>query len=246
MISASKSIDFTLTHEPPASGLVRLALVVFIVVLVHLLAGLILLRKQDAFQMKSEAASATGTPIRVSMVSIARPAQPAPPAQPRQEVKKMPTIVTVKTPALRAVARQEKPLPVNSPIPAQVAPEPAALPTQATEIATQAGATPGPATVATPKNLSAGEFKKLACRIPAPVYPAKARRLHEEGSVALHVQIDTQGNFSQVRVMQGSGFDELDHAALEAVRAGACQPYQEGGIPRIVEANQRIDFTAPD
>ena len=54
---------------------------------------------------------------------------------------------------------------------------------------------------------------------PAPAYPARSRRLAEQGTVTLHVQIAPDGSVERIEIAESSGFDDLDHAALETVRS---------------------------
>lgn len=51
-----------------------------------------------------------------------------------------------------------------------------------------------------------------------PVYPATSRRLGEEGTVRLRVLVDERGRAKDVDVMNSSGFDRLDQAAIDAVQ----------------------------
>ncbi|MEK6348139.1 MAG: energy transducer TonB [Burkholderia sp.] len=87
---------------------------------------------------------------------------------------------------------------------------------------------------------------QLGCRIPAPVYPAKARRLGQAGVVTLRVTVATDGRIARAAVSRSSGYPALDAAAVEALQAGRCQPYLENGVARQVEASQPIAFHLDD
>src|SRR5262249_26285973 len=50
-----------------------------------------------------------------------------------------------------------------------------------------------------------------------PKYPAECRRKREQGTVLVHVVIESDGRASGVRVARSSGIDLLDKAAVEAV-----------------------------
>lgn len=52
-------------------------------------------------------------------------------------------------------------------------------------------------------------------------YPAIAERLGHEGSVKVGFTVDASGSLGSVAVKSSSGYDELDNAALDAVRAAA-------------------------
>jgi protein TonB len=83
---------------------------------------------------------------------------------------------------------------------------------------------------------------EVACRIPAPVYPARARRLEEEGAATVRMTLDAAGRPTAVTLEQGSGFADLDAAALDAVSRAACEPYRERGEAVPVSVVQSIDF----
>ncbi|MBN3725225.1 energy transducer TonB [Burkholderia sp. Ac-20379] len=87
---------------------------------------------------------------------------------------------------------------------------------------------------------------QLGCRIPAPVYPAKAKRLGQAGVVTLRVTVATDGHIAHAVVSRSSGYPALDDAAVEALQAGRCQPYIENGAARQVEASQPIAFHLDD
>jgi len=50
-------------------------------------------------------------------------------------------------------------------------------------------------------------------------YPAASRRLREQGSVTLQVLVDARGFATDVRLVESSGFSQLDQAALSGVRS---------------------------
>jgi periplasmic protein TonB len=52
-------------------------------------------------------------------------------------------------------------------------------------------------------------------------YPAVAERLGHEGAVKIGFTVDASGSLDAVTVKSSSGYDELDSAALDAVRAAA-------------------------
>ena len=53
---------------------------------------------------------------------------------------------------------------------------------------------------------------------PRLAYPARARRLMEEGVVRLRVEVLPNGNAGEVRLRQSSGSATLDAAAVEGVK----------------------------
>lgn len=64
-----------------------------------------------------------------------------------------------------------------------------------------------------------------------PVYPAAARRRHEEGVVVLRALVSPSGGTERVAIWESSGFYRLDDAALEAVRGWRFEPARRAGIP---------------
>jgi protein TonB len=64
-----------------------------------------------------------------------------------------------------------------------------------------------------------------------PTYPLSSRRRGEHGTVLLKVQVTRQGAAGSVSVERTSGFEALDRAALEAVRAWRFAPARQGTQP---------------
>jgi protein TonB len=94
---------------------------------------------------------------------------------------------------------------------------------------------PGPVTLTT----------ELAVSCPnrsPPAYPALSRRLDEEGTVVLQVELDETGGVASARVHKSSGFARLDDAALSAVRTWRCTPAQRNGSAVKATALQPFRF----
>jgi protein TonB len=70
---------------------------------------------------------------------------------------------------------------------------------------------------AAPANGAPAQDLKTSTRVD-PTYPSASRRAGEEGTVRLKVLVDERGRPQQVQVSQGSGFERLDAAAIEAVK----------------------------
>ncbi|MGU3782164.1 TonB family protein [Burkholderia metallica] len=141
-------------------------------------------------------------------------------------------------------APQEAPKPAETrPVAPAPTPHPApeAAPAQPVE-----QPAPGPNLLDAPKQISAGELKQLGCQMPRPDYPAKARRLQQEGTVIVHLSIGADGAVTSARVASSSGSPLLDAAAVAAIRAGRCHPYETAGIARSVEATQPVAFNLND
>ena len=78
----------------------------------------------------------------------------------------------------------------------------------------------------TPPSLSASYLHN-----PKPMYPALARRLGEEGTVMLQVEVSANGKVNDVTIRHTSGFPQLDEAALAAVRQWTFKPAKSAGKP---------------
>jgi protein TonB len=52
-----------------------------------------------------------------------------------------------------------------------------------------------------------------------PEYPPQSRRLGEQGSLVLQALIDVDGHVLESKLVQSSGFDRLDQAALDGIRS---------------------------
>lgn len=74
-------------------------------------------------------------------------------------------------------------------------------------------------------------------RNPPPVYPRRARRLGQEGTVLLRVRVSASGRPIAVEVADSSGHPLLDEAARVAVAAWVFQPARRGttGVEGLVE-----------
>jgi protein TonB len=53
---------------------------------------------------------------------------------------------------------------------------------------------------------------------PPPVYPERSRRRSEQGTVTLRVLVSANGLVKRIEIAESSGFEDLDHAALDTVR----------------------------
>jgi len=77
-------------------------------------------------------------------------------------------------------------------------------------------------------------------------YPPAAARSREEGSLILLVQVDANGNATDVTVEKRSGSRDLDRAAQQAVRDWKFEPAIKGGKPTASAVRVPIDFTLQD
>lgn len=81
---------------------------------------------------------------------------------------------------------------------------------------------------------------------PNPEYPLKARRNNWEGVTVLKILIETNGQVGKVTVLQSSGYDILDRAAVKAVKGWRYRPVLENGFAVTRQAQVRIKFVLED
>ena len=77
-------------------------------------------------------------------------------------------------------------------------------------------------------------------------YPALSRRMGEEGTVIVRLQVGVNGEVMDVRVEKSSGYPRLDAAALSGVRKARFRPGSRGGVPVVMWARQPIRFNLSD
>jgi protein TonB len=77
----------------------------------------------------------------------------------------------------------------------------------------------------------------------APTYPPQSRRMREEGTVDVRIEININGNVADAQVTRSSGHPRLDAAALESVRQWHCEPARRGGRNVGAVALQSFEFT---
>ena len=77
---------------------------------------------------------------------------------------------------------------------------------------------------------------------PPPPYPPISRRLGEQGQVTLRAFIEASGKASRVEVLQSSGFDRLDRAALAAAKDWRYLPGTRAGQPEGMWFNLPVVF----
>ncbi|HEX4918249.1 MAG TPA: TonB family protein [Limnobacter sp.] len=145
--------------------------------------------------------------------------EPPPPPAPRPQPKPAPLPKPVAK-AESAPISQPKPEPVPEPPSAQPSPPAPPAPVQQAKPAPEA---PAPVT---PPRTDAAHLNN-----PAPQYPALSRRLGEQGRVLLDVYILPDGSVGEIKLNKSSGFDRLDNAALQAVKAWKYVPAKRGEKP---------------
>lgn len=142
-------------------------------------------------------------PLNALMVQIIAPTPPAPAITPPRPtpVERKPVVRPQPTPVTRQpvlAAQTSAPSPAADAPPVKEAPPPAPAPA-------------APATISQPR------FDADYLLNPAPVYPALARRMGEEGKVLLRVFVEPAGRPSSIEIKMSSGSTRLDQAAQDAV-----------------------------
>lgn len=153
--------------------------------------------------------------------------QPIQKPEPKPKVKQLVT----KAPE----APQPQPVVVPDPDPEPEAVEEKSLPVPAAEEPTKPQMPAGPVTLSSELSVSCPSLT-------APTYPAISRRMGEEGKLVLRVELDEDGRIDDARVINSSGYDRLDKAALEAVRSWRCRPSMRDGQPVRAVALQPFNF----
>ena len=164
---------------------------------------------------------------------------PPPVTQPRTLPPPPKLPPTLRPPPQPSVPPTVAALPIATPTEPTLPP----APLQPADVAPPPPAPAPPAQPAAPAGPVAlgGELAVVCPQRAPPRYPATSRRLGEEGTVVLRVELDEHGKVCMAQVSASSGFARLDTAALEAVRGWHCQPAQRNG--RAVRAIAMQPFT---
>lgn len=160
-----------------------------------------------------------------------KPEPPPPAPKPKPEKKPPARQLVAKAPV---VTESE---PVAPPPPPEPAPEPEPEPVPEPVVE----APPAPQMPAGPVTLSS-ELSVACPHLNAPGYPPLSRRLGEEGKLVLRVELDEQGRVDVAQVVNSSGFNRLDEAALAAVKTWRCNPPLRDGLPVRAVALQPFNF----
>lgn len=162
--------------------------------------------------------------IAVSEMSVSVAVRQAETAKPQAQAEPIPP-----KPQPR-IERAEKPVakpPVQDE--AKAAPQPVdAPPVAAMPVQT---VTAPPAVAAAPVIDTAPDYKAAYLNNPRPAYPMAARRMGWEGRVVLNVEVLAEGSCGNANVLQSSGHEVLDNAALRTVKGWRFVPASRAGRP---------------
>ena len=179
-------------------------------------------------------------------IEFSRPAPPAPPVveppPPAPVVEPPPPVedeLAVKPPPPKPIPKP-KPKPVAKPVPKpapKAVEQPPAPPQPAAPAAAPAPpAPPAPAPV-TPASANAAYLKN-----PAPEYPSLAQRRGWEGTVMLRVHVLANGKPGEIQIQKSSGRQQLDDAALNAVKQWSFVPAKQGDVAQDGWVSVPINF----
>lgn len=122
------------------------------------------------------------------------------------------------------------------------------LPEPLSEAVIEQAKEPGPVAEAPPTQMQTGpvtlssELSVSCPKLTAPTYPAISRRMGEEGKLVLRVELDENGRIDDAKVINSSGYERLDSAALTAVKSWQCNPSMRNGQPVRAVALQPFNF----
>jgi protein TonB len=181
-------------------------------------------------------------PMTIEFSQPAPPVVEPPPPEPiPQPVVEPPPPVedelAVKPPPPKPVP---KPKPVAKPVPKLVAKpveQPPAPPAPPQPVASPAPAAPPAPKPVTPASANAGYLHN-----PAPEYPSLAMRRGWEGTVLLRVHVLASGKPGEIQIQKSSGRDQLDDAALAAVKRWSFVPAKQGDVAQDGWVSVPIDF----
>ncbi len=154
--------------------------------------------------------------------------QPAPPVVEPPPPAPPPSVVAPPPPVVDELAAKPAPKPVPKPKPVvKPQPKPAPKAVEQPPAPPQPVAAPTPPAPApvTPATASAGYLKN-----PAPEYPALAHRRGWEGTVMLRVHVLASGKPGEIQVQNSSGRQQLDDAALAAVKRWSFVPAKQAEV----------------
>ncbi len=172
-------------------------------------------------------------------IEFSQPAPPPPetPPVPEPVVEPPPPVedeLAVKPPPPKPVPKP-KPKPTPKPVPKPIE-QPPAPPQPVAAPAPIAPPAPAPAPV-TPASANAAYLKN-----PAPQYPELAQRRGWEGTVLLRVQVLASGKPGEIQIQKSSGRQQLDDAALAAVKRWSFVPAKQGDVAQVGWVSVPIDF----
>jgi len=228
LVQKMRSLFAVLTGEEQPRFIGGLLLI--LVLLLHVWAGLWLLKPADApppaTSLVIMEVSLVSTPNQQVPVTPPSPPKPEPP---KKQPEKKP--LKKKTPVIPKQAELPKPQPIADE-------KPSAMPTAAV-IAPQPVSRPAPAVVSTEPRISTGVIPLE--RVP-PKYPMRAANRHIEGWVKIEFTITTDGTVEDAVVVEAEPVEVFDDAALKAINQWKFKEKIVNGVAVEQRAVQTLQF----
>ncbi|WLE60059.1 energy transducer TonB [Burkholderia plantarii] len=219
----------------------RIAVASAIVLLGHaaLIGGALLMPRDELPQPKLESTMTVqllSAPVAQPVSLESKPTPPPPKPVPKPKVVPKPIVRPTPTPL--PVSREPSSNVVQAPDPTPPAPPAPAAP--------PAPPAPPPPARPTMEIVAPKEGPKLVCQVREPDYPTLSKRRGETGTATVRFVVGLSGQIESVKVVQSSGFQRLDDAAADAIRATPCKPYMENGQPVRAAYTQPFKFNLND
>lgn len=189
--------------------------------------------------------------VRVRLLAAAEPPRSAPPpAQPRTAALAPAQL----PPPLRDATAPVRPRPpeaaARSAPPALVAPPPErvrAAPPDAIGVAVVAEPTGFVVSLPAPEETgTVYDSAPVPSQVIKPAYPLGARQRGEEGSLEVELLVEADGGVGAATVRRGSGFADLDRAAIAALRTARFTPARRLGRPVAARIRITVIFRLTD
>lgn len=182
--------------------------------------------------------------LMVNLINPPKKEEPPPPPEPPKPIPLKEVKLVKEKPVI-----QPKPAPVlvaQAPVVAPSEPvAPPAPPEPIKEEPIPQPAPPAPEPVKESKPAAPVQMSELSVGCsnrPEPNYPAASRRMGEQGSVKLRVELDEEGHISSVKVVESSGHPRLDNAGVNTIKSWKCEAATRDGRPARAVATQVFDF----
>ena len=105
-------------------------------------------------------------------------------------------------------------------------------------------ASPAPAAASTPAPLPEDDYRPAQLlKGKRPLYPPKAARNRIQGTVVVRFEVDEEGKVKKARISRG--IEDLNNAALDAVRAWKFRPAIKAGRAVQVTLEAPVTFELP-
>jgi len=193
-------------------------------------------------------------PITVLLITLPAKKEDAPAPEVVPIIKKQPVAKPIIKPKETPVKPIERPAPVveriTEPAPDQpkfeASTQPSAPPLEAPVAAAPSKPTPAaapPKQEVVEEKVEPPKFGVAYLNNPAPDYPRLSQRAGEEGKVLMKVLVSAEGRPESVEVINSSGFERLDKAAVNAVKQWRFEPARKGGKALSAYVNVPLSFS---